>query len=242
MKPITILILVILCIILFSMPFYQEDLGKNISKIIEGDHVTVTEPHIVKEKVTEKTDDGTKKYTKYYLEMNILITPDQKTFCNELTYYDKNNKKIGHDLYTFDYDITTDYEIPSNTKKVNVKITPGENGDGKLFYEENITKFIKKKTNLDSRTNKNKDASSDTSTSSSSSSSSTSSSSSSYSSVFVKNVLEMYDLDGDGGLSSSEWDYWCSREGYAPMSDCDTNGDGFCSQSELATYSHDFGY
>ena len=69
-----------------------------------------------------------------------------------------------------------------------------------------------------------------------------SSSSSSNSNVFVKNVLEMYDINTDGKISASEWSDWCAREGSAPISDCDTNGDGYCSQSELASYSHDFGY
>jgi len=77
---------------------------------------------------------------------------------------------------------------------------------------------------------------------STSESSSSSSGSTDYSNVFVKNVLGMYDINNDGKISSSEWSDWCAREGSAPMSDCDTNGDGYCSQSELETYSHDFGY
>ena len=240
MKKITIILLLILCIICFIIPSHIH--YWDVNKFFISDQVTVSDPHIVKEKVTETTDQGTKKYTNYYLVMTVDISPNDKTFCDELTYYDKNNKIIGHEIHTYNFARTTDYEIPSNTKKVNVKITPGDTADGKLLYEGNITKVVKNKTKIDSKTKKNEDTSSHTSTSSSSSSSSTSSPSSGYSSVFVKNVLEMYDEDGDGGLSSSEWDYWCSREGYAPMSDCDTNGDGFCSQSELATYSHDFGY
>ncbi len=60
--------------------------------------------------------------------------------------------------------------------------------------------------------------------------------------IFTKNVLESYDLDGDGRISRSEWSTWCSYEGYDSMSNADTNGDGYCSKSELNTYSHKYGY
>ena len=60
--------------------------------------------------------------------------------------------------------------------------------------------------------------------------------------VFAQNVLERYDIDSDGELSSSEWDTWCLNEGYDSMNNCDKNGDGYCSYSELCSYSHNFGY
>ena len=83
----------------------------------------------------------------------------------------------------------------------------------------------------------------DSSSSTSQESSTTSDSSSSGSSnSFVSMVLNTYDADNDGKISGSEWNNWCAREGYAPMSDCDTNGDGYCSEAELETYSHEFGY
>ena len=174
-------------------------------------------------------------------EMEISMQNKKDIICF-IECYDKNDKLLSfgasYDEYEPDYtsyQVEIDHNgwqswgIPQKTKKVHVKILSATTHN--VLYDENITKLVKA-------------ASISSSTSGSSSSSSTiqSSSSSDYSSVFVKNVLEMYDSDGDGGLSSSEWDYWCSREGYAPMSDCDLNGDGFCSKSELATYSHDFGY
>jgi len=80
------------------------------------------------------------------------------------------------------------------------------------------------------------------SSSNSDSNSDSSSDSSEMATWFANKALEKYDADGDGRLSRSEWNTWCYYEGYDSMSNCDTNGDGYCSVSELKEYSHKFGY
>lgn len=61
-------------------------------------------------------------------------------------------------------------------------------------------------------------------------------------SFFASGVLTDYDTDGDDQLSQSEWNAWCRDEGYDSMSNCDKDGDGYCSYYELAEYSKNYGY
>lgn len=123
---------------------------------IDTTHASVENAHIVKETVTELTNDGTSKYVIYHLIMDCHVEPYNEMVLANVKCYGKNKKFLGETNYEiYGYGDNLDMELPKYSggiKKVKVTILPYNN---KLIHLENklcsisTYKLKKNKTKID---------------------------------------------------------------------------------------------
>ena len=203
---------------------------------------SVTIENVSVTKITQKDiySDQTVEYPIYLVNFTVTGHNPSETLEAKVSYVEdgKSQEGISGQVDVGDNSMSFYYYGGINPSEVTLKVEGNE-----ISFEKTISEseFIDGGKVVDDTYSDMPRYDSSSSTSQESSSVSDESTSGS-SNPFVSMVLNKYDLDNDGRLSGREWNNWCMQEGYDQMYHCDSDGDGYCSQSELEAYSHKYGF
>ena len=125
-QNLTLTLLIILLLIPVGIFAYSQ---------IDNSQASVENAYILKETVTELTNDGKSKYVLYHLVLDCHTEPKYETVSAKLKFYGKNNKYLGSQSYLiYGYSDNVNLTLPKykgGIKKVKITIVPYSN---KLIY------------------------------------------------------------------------------------------------------------